>query len=204
MAKRRMFLIAAVLMLGLGLSNAVWAQTGAAPAPSAAAKPAHADEIRSATVVTAHGKIVKVDRAKKIVTLEGAGGQKVNILVENPYNLKAAKVGDTVVIHYYEVVSVRKKKAGEDIPSASLKEGISTAKPGSIPGGVVEQKIKVLLTVEALDPADGIVTLKAPDGTDERVKARDPRNLKKLKVGDELVVTVERAVAIKIEPESKG
>jgi hypothetical protein len=200
MVGRKTILIALIATLGLGMQTA-WAQ----PSPAApAAKPAHPDEIKSVTAVTAHGKIVMVDRAKKLVTLEGADGRKVTILVENPYNLKAAKVGDPVVIHFYEVVSIRKKKHGENVPTASIKEGISTAHPGGVPGAVVEQKVKLLLTVEAIDLDNGTVTLKAPDGSDEKVKAKNPRNLKRLKVGDELVVTVERAVGISIEQEPKA
>jgi hypothetical protein len=46
------------------------------------------------------------------------------------------------------------------------------------------------------------VIVKGPDGTVETVKARDPKNLKQLKVGDELVVSVYRAIAISLEKES--
>jgi len=203
MVGRKILLISLVTAFGFGLRTA-WAQPSPAAPAAPVAKPAHADEVQWATNVTAHGKIVKVDRAKKLVTLEGADGRKVTILVENKTNLDAAKVGDTVVIHYYEVVSIRKKKPGENVPSASVKEGITSAHPGGAPGAVLEQKVKVLLTVEAINLDHGTVTLKAPDGSDETVKARDPRNLKRIKVGDELVVTVERAVGIKIEKEPKA
>ena len=74
------------------------------------------------TVLTVHGKITAVDEATKQVTLE-ANGKKVTFQVENPYNLKNSKVGDPVVVRYYEIVSVRKKKKGEQVPSVSLSEG---------------------------------------------------------------------------------
>ena len=44
--------------------------------------------------------------------------------------------------------------------------------------------------------------MKAEDGTVETVKARNPQNLKRIKVGDKLVVTVSRAIGIKLEQES--
>ena len=201
MVGRKKFLIIATLALGLGLYHATWAQTN----PSVPASgTANSEAIRSATVVTVHGKIIKVDKAKKLVTIEGPEGRTATIMVENPYNLKVANVGDKVIVRFYEVVSIRKKRANENVPSASLKEGISTAKPGAVPGAVLEQHLKLLLTVEAIDEANGTVTLKAPDGTDERVKARDPKNLKRVKVGDELVVTLERAVGVSIEKEPKS
>ncbi|MBV8138911.1 MAG: hypothetical protein JO121_25285 [Deltaproteobacteria bacterium] len=143
-----------------------------------------------------------MDESKKLVTLE-ANGRKVTFTVENPYNLKAAKVGDPVVVHYYEVVSVRKKKPGETVPAVSLNEGIATAKSGT-PGAVAGERTSVLVTVEEVDQANGTVTLKGPDGSVEKVKARDPKNLQHLKAGDELVVTVSRLTAIALDKESAG
>jgi hypothetical protein len=196
MIKRKILLIAALVTLGLGLNRGASAQSGQA---TEASPPASPEAVRSITVVTLHGKIVEVNKAKKLVTLEGPEGRKVTLKVENPYNLRAAKVGEPVVTRFYEVVTIRKKKPDETVQSASLKEGIATAKPGGVPGAVAEQQASLLVSVVAIDEANGSVTVKAPDGTVERVKARDPKNLKQLKVGDELVVTLARAIAISLE-----
>ena len=193
MIKRKLLLFAALLALGLGLNQSAAAQSGEAAVTST-----------SYTAVTAHGKIVEVNKAEKLVTIEGTGGRRLYLKVENPYNLEAAKVGEPVVAHFYEVVTIRKKKPGETVPSASLKEGIATAQPGQVPGAVAGQRASVLVTVDAIDEANGTVSVKGPDGTVEKVKARDPRNLKHLKVGDELVVTLARAVAISLDKESPG
>ena len=194
----RTLVITAILAFGLGLCSTPRAQTNP---PDSGTQTTNSGSVRSATVVTVHGKIIKVDKARKLVTIEGPEGRKATILVENPRNLDAAKVGDSVVVRFFEIVSVRKKRANENVPTASLREGIATAKPGGLPGAVLEQKLQLLLTVEAIDRANGTVTVKAGDGTDETVKARNPNNLKHLKVGDELVVTLERAVGISIEKE---
>jgi len=190
---------AAILSLGLGLSYVALAQTGKPAKASAQAKP---EGVGYATAVIVHGKIAAVNRTKKLVTLEGPEGRKVTLKVENPYNLKAAKVGEPVVARFYEIVTIRKKKPGESIPSASLKQGILTAKPGAVPGAVAEQQLGLVVAVTAIDEAHGTVTVKGPDGTTETVKARDPKNLKLIKVGDDLVVSVARAVAISLEKES--
>ena len=196
MTKRRAVLVVAALALSIGLTGYASAQTSA-PSPASGTA-----EVGAATQLIIHGKIVAVDRSKKLVTLE-ANGRKVTLTVENPYNLKAAKVGEPVVVHYYEMVSVRKKKPGETIPAVSLNEGIATAKSGT-PGAVAGQRTSVLVTVEEIDQANGTVTIKGPDGSVEKVKARDPKNLKLLKPGDELVVTLTRVTAIAIDKESAG
>jgi hypothetical protein len=199
MLKQRMVLLSAILLLGLGFNCGAWAQEASPAATPAQAKP---EGVVSATVVTIHGKIVQVNRASKQVTLEGPEGRKVTLYVRNPYNLKAAKVGEPFVARYYEVITIRKKKPGENVQSASLASGIATAKPGEVPGGSHAQQITLLVTVDAIDEANGTVTVKAPDGTTETVKPRNRQNLKHLKVGDELVIGIYRAIAISLAKES--
>lgn len=201
MIGRKISLVAGLVVIGLALSNAASAQSGQATGASPSGS---VEAVRSITVITVHGKIAEVDKARKQIVLEGLEGQKVTLRVNNPYNLKAAKVGEPVVTRFYEVVTIRKKKLGEVVPSASLKEGIATAKRGGVPGAVAEQQASLLVSVAAIDEANGTVTIKAPDGTVEKVKARDPKNLKQLKVGDDLVVTLDRAIAISLDKESAG
>jgi len=196
MTGRQAILMAAGLAIGISLSRYASAQ------PSSPAGQGPTESVRSATELTIHGKIAAVDEAKKRVTLE-ANGKKVTFRVDNPYNLKAAKVGDPVVVRYYEIVTVRKKKPGEDVPSVSLAEGIVTAQSGT-PGAAAAQRATVLVTVTEVDPENGTVTIKGPDGSIEKVKARDPNNLKHIKAGDELVVTVSQITAIDIEKETPG
>jgi hypothetical protein len=82
MLRRQILLIAAIAALGLGLNYNASAQSGQ-PAETSTS---------SVTTVTAHGKIVEVNKAKKLVTIEGTGGRRLYLKVENPYNLDAAKV----------------------------------------------------------------------------------------------------------------
>ena len=209
MIKQNLFKILAIVVISLGIAYTASAQESSpAMSPSPAASPAEAppkaEGVTSATVVVVHGKIVSVNKRKKQVTLQGPRGHRVTLDVRNPYNLNAAKVGAPVVARFYEVVTIRKKKPGESVPSASLSEGIATAKPGETPGAVGERHVSLLVTVDAIDLANGTVTLKAPDGSVETVKARNPANLKRVKVGDELVVTVSRAIAITLAKEPEG
>jgi hypothetical protein len=157
--------------------------------------------IRAATVLTLHGKIVDVDRSNKTVTLE-FNGNRVNLRVENPTNLAAAQVGEGVLVRYYEVVKIRKKKPDENVSDVSVKNGIVTAAPGGTPGAVAEQHAKVVVTVTAVDPGDGTLTIQGPDGAPETVKAVNPGVLKKIKTGDELVVSISRATAISLEKDT--
>jgi len=190
--------VLAILILGVGLGYSAWAQSEATTAQ------AGPEAVSRATVITVHGKIVKVDRAHSLVTLEGPSGNRVTVVVKNPDNLRAAKEGEPFAARFYEIVTIQKKKPGEKLPPASLSEGAWTAHPGApgVPGGSRAMLIKLPVTVDAVDETNGTVTVKAPDGSTETVKPRDPQNLKRLKAGDELLISFYRGVAISLRPES--
>jgi len=200
MSGRNMTSLIGALVVGLWFSGHPLAQTDNSAAPQGSA---HSESLRSATVLTIHGKIVEVDRTKKSVTLE-ANGRRVVLRVENPTNLKAAKVGEAVIVRYFEFVSVRKRRPDEQVPALSLKEGLSTAQPGGTPGAVAERQATVLVTVVDVDVPNGTITIKGPDGSTERTRVRDANVLSRIKAGDELVVTVSMATAISLEKETAG
>ena len=174
--------------------------------PSAAASPGqeHLVGVGSATVVSVHGKIVSVNRAKKLVTLEGPNGKKVTVHVYNPYNLAAAKRGEPFVAKFYEIVTIRKMRRGESLPAASLAEGIVSAAPGQTPGAAIGTTVQLSVTVDAIDKDKETIAVKGPDGRVETVKVANPANLKYVKVGDEIVITLSNVVSIWLEKESGG
>ena len=179
---------------------------GASPSPAAAASPAqeHLVGIGSETVVTIHGKIVSVNRSKKLVTLEGPNGKQVTLQVYNPYNLAAAKPGEPFVAKFYEIVTIRKLLAGESLPPASLAAGIISATPGQIPSAVVGTRVQLIVTVDAIDKNKKTITVQGPDGAAETVSVANPANLKYVKVGEKIVITLSKVVAIALETESGG
>ena len=142
-----------------------------------------------------------VDKAEKLVTIQVPDGKQYRLKVDNPYNLDAANVGTGVVVHYYEVVSVRKKKPDESLPSLSVTGGVVTAKPGGLPGAVAEEHLNAVVSVVQVDKASGTVTIKGAHGSIETAKANNPKVLSHLKAGDDLVITTSRATAISLDKE---
>jgi hypothetical protein len=173
----------------------------ASPAPTPTGQE-HLVGIGSASVLTIHGTVVKVNRAKKLVTLEGPDGKQVTLHVYNPYNLAAAKAGVPFVAKFYEIATVRKKQPGESIPVASVAAGIATAMPGQVPGTVVGTRREIVVTVDAINVDEETVAVKGPDGSVETLTVANPANLKYVKVGDQIVLTLTNVVAIALEKES--
>ena len=200
MRTARAILIGSALALCLAVNCKARAQVSGS---SDTGEASNAPAVRAGTVLTIRGKVSAIDQSKSLLTID-VNGRTVTLKVDNPVNLHAAEVGDPVVVRYYEVVSIRKKKPGEEIPSLSIKDGITTARPGGPAGAVASQQASVLVTVNSVDLANGTVTIQGPDGAAETVKARDPRNLRNLKAGDELVVSVSRATAISLEKVSSN
>jgi hypothetical protein len=178
--------------------------TPSAQPPSAMAMPSHEHihGIASATVITIHGKVVAVDRPKKMVTLEGPGGKQVTVHVYNPYNLKQAKVGDRFVAKFYEIITIVRQKPNPSIPAVSVDQGIVTAEPGQPAGAAFGRSIRVVATVDAVNHAERTIVIKGPDGAEETVKVNHPFSLKHVKVGDQIVMTLTNVIAVSLKPEA--
>ena len=153
--------------------------------------------------VEAQATVTAIDLKTRMVTLKGPEGKETTLHVDkHARNLPQVKVGDVVKVAYVQHVAWQVRKPGEGAPSSDV--GVEAAavrtEPGKKPGGAVGQRVTFAATIEAIDLAMGTVTLKGPQGNSETIKARNPANLKKVRVGDVVDITYTEAVAIKVEP----
>jgi ribosomal 50S subunit-recycling heat shock protein len=142
-----------------------------------------------------------IDLKDRIVTLEGSKGEVFDVKVgEEAKNLPQVKVGDLVNVTYYEAIAVKVFQKGEAPKVDGVTEGVMKAKPGEKPSGVAVSQMTVTASVEALDKIKQTATLLLPDKKSLTVKVKDPKNLKNVKVGDEVQITYSEALAISVEP----
>jgi Cu/Ag efflux protein CusF len=183
----------------------------AAPA-SAQQKPAVSGESAVATapgkgaaarVVTITASVEAIDAAARTVTLKGPRGNVVTLpLGPQVKNFDQIKVGDMVAVRYYEALSLELKKGGSGIRERSEREGTASAQPGEQPAAGAARQVTVVADVVAVDPKRQTVTLRGPKRTvDLRVK--DPKQLKLVKVGDQVEATYTEAMAVSVEPAPK-
>ena len=159
-------------------------------------------EIRS--TVSAAAKVVAIDHAARKVTLENAGGDRFDVEVSQEVkNLPQVKVGDTVELTYYESLAWSVKKAGEGAPGSSAVAAVGTAPAGEKPAGAYGAHVSLTATIAAIDLAAGTVTLKGPEGDVRTVKARDPKNLERVAVGDLVDIDYTEALAIQVRDLTK-
>lgn len=172
----------------------------AATADKQTAQERELPSLQGSGTATLTATVQAVDLKRRTVTLKGPEGNVFTIKVDDSVkNLPQVKVGDQVVAQYYEAIAVEVMKPGEAPGGASAKEAVATAKPGEKPAGVVVNTVTVTTTIENINKKDQTVTLKGPQGNTEVVKVRNPQNLEKVKVGDEVVITYTQALAISVE-----
>jgi Cu/Ag efflux protein CusF len=199
-------LTAAVVVSGMVILHAAGVSADAtrlAQAPATGAKAAEDKPAGRAVVggVRVRGTVDAVDKERGMVTLKGPKGRTLTLEVKDKAKLDAIKVGDPVVANYVEAVAVSLSKQGA--PGVSTQEARVTSKPGETPAGGVGREVTVTATVTAIDKKANTVTIKGPAGNSETVKARDPKNLEKLKVGDMIDITYTQALAISLDKPAK-
>ena len=201
-------LTAAVLVSGMLIVQApgVWAADGIrlAQAPATGDKaPADQKPAGRAAVgaVRVRGSVEAVDKEKGTVTLKGPKGRTVTLEVKDKAKLDAINVGDPVVANYVEAVAIRLSKEGA--PGVTTQETRVSSKPGETPAGGIGREITVTATITAIDKKAKTVTIKGPQGATETIKARDPKNLDRVKVGDMVDITYTQALAISLDKPTK-
>jgi ribosomal 50S subunit-recycling heat shock protein len=183
--------VAGVAMAGVVLAGA----TGLRAAETKSGTPT----VKRARVLTVTATVEAIDLDKRLVTLKGPKGNEVTVHVsERAKNLPQVKVGDQVTVKYYEELALRVVPPGQAAPPPSATGAVATAQPGEKPGGIAGREVTVTVTVEAIDQKAGTVTFKGPEGNSHTVKAQDPKNLKLIKVGDQVEVTYTEALAISV------
>ncbi len=198
--KRTNARLAGFLAAGLIVSSiAAMPSRGAAEEQPRAPESAPLAGIAEGETVRVRGTIVKIDKENQAVTFKGPSGNTLTLQVKNPANLDAVKVGDNVIANYTQAIAVRLLKPGEAVPSESVVEERVTAKPGELPHGGIAREVTLTARIEKIDKAAQTVSLVGPDGRSEVVKVRDPKNLDRIQVGDEIVITFVQALAIALE-----
>jgi Cu/Ag efflux protein CusF len=153
--------------------------------------------VNRSEVISVTATVEKIDLKKRKVTIRGPEGNLMTILAgKEVVNLPQVRVGDKVEIDYVQSLAVRMAQPGEVRNETT--EMMTRAKPGSKPGAAEVTETTVTATIMALDQVNETATLKGPEGDVVVVKVQDPANLKKVKVGDTIVITYTEAAAISV------
>ncbi len=163
---------------------------------TSAPEPAMVEQVQEVSAT-----VTAVDLPTRLVTLKGPDGKLFTVEAgEEVRNLPQVKVGDRVVVRYYESIAAELAKPGQQ---ASVSAGAGRAPLGAKPGAGVAQQVTDIVRIDAVDPATHTVSFTGSEGHSQTITVRDPKMqdfLKTLKVGDHVAVTYTEAVAIAVKP----
>ena len=126
MNKTPVFIVSA-LLVALSVPSGAQQQPAAGGAVMAASSPGKATVARRVTVTAS---VEAIDVANRHVTLKGPRGNVFELAVDPEVrNLDQVKVGDLVVVHYLEALSLTLKKNGKDLRAATESSGNAARAP---------------------------------------------------------------------------
>jgi Cu/Ag efflux protein CusF len=187
--------------MGAVLTAPVSATLAQAPGTSTQKAPATTEKkpaVGEARVVKVKGTVVAVDKVNRTITLKGPK-RTLTLDVQDPSKLEVVKVGDPVVAAYVEAVAIEVKKAGAATPGVTVQESRVGSKPGETPAGAIGREVTVTGTITAVDRKAQTVTIKGPQGNQETLKVKNPKNLEGVKAGDMVELTYAQAFAVSLD-----
>jgi hypothetical protein len=145
--------------------------------------------------------VLGVDYKNREVVLQSTNGNLGRFAVSDRIqNFDQIRQGDQVNIKYYESVAYSLVKPGEELSATSRTDAIATRPPGQAPGGAAFSVGKTTATIQSIDRDKRQVVLKDANGDIVQVFV-DPSvgNLKRIKKGDQVSVTMTKAIAVSVE-----
>lgn len=148
--------------------------------------------------VTMKASIEAIDKTLRSVTLKGPRGNLVTVYAEDSFKrFDQLKVGDVVTATITVAVAARIRKAGDPEPKEA-KDSSEVFKEKI--GGKAYTESTVTVSIEEIDRTAPSVTVKAPDGRILSFRVKNAANLKNLKVGDQVDVTVGLGLLLSVDP----
>jgi len=142
------------------------------------------------------GEVTKIDAATRTVTLKNKDGETTIVAGPEVKNFAEIKVGDHFDVVYELAVAIELVKVkNPGTTSEQVSTSTTTAPQGDKPGIITTNTVTATASVEAIDTAKNIVTLKGPQGNIFKVKVQNPDLMKDISTNDQVKVVYTEAIA---------
>lgn len=158
--------------------------------------------VEESAQLTMTARVKAIDQATRKVTLQDAAGHTETVIAGPEIKrLNEVSVGDMVTARCTAtLIAELRPPTPEETASPITAVAVAGRSPtGADPAAGAATGVKVVTTVQAVDLPAMLVTLKGPMGDTAIVRARNPENIKKLHVGDTIVITYIEAMAMSLE-----
>ncbi|WP_431284445.1 hypothetical protein ACQW02_06440 [Humitalea sp. 24SJ18S-53] len=158
--------------------------------------------------VTMVAIVETVDRTAREVLLRGQAGAQTGALVTvragaGVRNFDQIRSGDRVTVQYFQAVAAQIVRAGSPGGAPSAEIAAMRAAPGERPAGAVGDLVRVRVTITSVDTTTNTVGFVGPNGQPRLVYVRRApmqELLRSLRVGDQVDIAFEEALAVSVEP----
>ena len=150
--------------------------------------------------VTTELIVKEMDLPTRMFTLEYADGNVIVVeAAEDLTGIEKIKIGDKVKITYLQSTAVYVTSPDASRPAVADARTVEVDSEGEKPRKVSVEVTEVTSTVMAVDAEKRTATLKDADGKIETINVHpEVTNLENVKVGDQVVYQVTKAIAINI------
>ena len=156
--------------------------------------------ISASQSITVTAVVEAINHETREVTLRRKDDTTVSFVAsEEARNLDQVTVGDIVVAKYIESVDIRVVTVENAKAEAAAEVVAARTKKGEMPGVAGIETVVITATVEEINISANTFKLKGPKGNIKEYTARNPENLKKAAVGDLVIITLTKAIALTVE-----
>ena len=146
-----------------------------------------------------------IDHETRVVTVRKENGETLTFTAsEEARNLGQVNVGDILKAEYVESLAIQVFPNNGMEPDAAAAAAMARAEEGEMPGFAAMEQTVIVTTLESVNLENNTFRLKMPDGSINEYTARVPENLRRVVVGDLVVITLTDAVAIVVEEKPAG
>jgi hypothetical protein len=183
-------------------ATVAFAHAQQAPAPKAMEiKAVGEGKAAGARMLEMRAVVVGLDKAARSLDLKGPKGRVVTLAAgDEVKNYDQIQLGDQVVARFMQAVTLELKKGGTGIMQRTDSKDTVTAKPGERPGVAAARQVHVIANVVEVNKKTMTVTLKGPKGNYVDLQLQDPKQLARVKKGDQVEAVFTEAVALTVEP----
>lgn len=165
---------------------------------------AQGDIAATMTISKVIATVEAIDMATRMVGLVRSDGKIFNLQAgEQVRNLGQVRVGDKVIVEYYEGLVAEIAPTGALTNEVTLTDVMARAKPGARPAGALGEAISATVVIEFVDSFRNVVHFKGPLGKTRIVKVMKPEfraMLNNLKPGDQVTLSYFEALAVSVHP----
>ena len=160
--------------------------------------------VRSDVRGLATGRVVEVDKVQRAVTVQDADGMSRRFKAHSRVsNLEQIQVEDDVVVEFWRSARVYATAPGAKARPPEIVKALEADASGTSAGEALQIAGSGTATVEAIDPATGVVTFRGPDGLAYPSKIEDPLLLQGFAVGQKFDFDVYEATAMAVQVKAK-